>query len=285
MDYETEKVETIRELYLQEGIYKERIWTKPKNDWIPSSEVIPTDKNGNPLTQIPFQFVGSVNNDVEVDNPNMQAMAELNVGHYRNSADFEDSTWFVGQAQPWMSNVNQTHVDLMKENNMYVGSREMLAVPDGGQFNFASAPPNPLVRQAMLDKVDMMVGIGAKMITPGGVAKTSEQSYGEREAQHSTMTLITDNVSEAYTQAIKWVELFMVGSEVSGSHYKLNGDFIKAGTTPQELKEMIAGFMQGAVPVNDFIQYMKDSGRFDEEKTNEEYIEELTLIPMSDLNE
>ena len=285
VDYEHKEIETIRELFLDEGIYKERIWTKPEDEWAVYSESMPTDKNGIPLKEIPFQFIGSVNNDVAVDNPNMFAMSKLNVAHYRNSADYEDNLWYVGQSQPWMSGVNQSHVDLMKKNNMYIGSREMLAVPDGGNFGFESADPNPGVRQGMTDKVEMMVGLGALMITPGGVAKTAEQSYGEREAKHSTMTLVVDNVSNAYTQALKWVELFMIGSESDDSIYKINGDFIKAGTSPQELKEMIAGFMQGAIPVGDFVQYMKDSGKFDEDKSNEDYIEEIQLTSMPELDQ
>ena len=284
VDYEHKETETIRELYL-EGVYKERIWIKDnkKEKWIVLSESIPTDKNGNALTEIPFKFVGSVNNDVEIDNPNMLAMSKLNVAHYRNSADFEDSTWYVGQAQPWMSNVNQTHVDLMTKNNMYVGSRELLAVPDGGSFGFESADPNPLVRQAMQDKVEMMVGLGAQMVIPGGVAKTAQQTYSERQSQHSTMTLVVKNVSDAYTQCLKWVELFMIGSVSDKAIYNINNDFIKPDTSPAELKEMILGFMTGAVPVGDYVRYMKDSGKFDEEKPEKDYSEELEASKMPDL--
>jgi hypothetical protein len=289
VDYEIVKTETLRELYIDEdGIYKERIWKKKNassNDveWIVDSEATPTDHTGNYFTEIPFTFVGATNNDPDVDVPNMLSMSKLNIAHYRNSADFEDSTWFAGQTQPWMSNVDQDHIDLMKENNMYTGSRNTLAVPENGVFDFATAPPNPMVRQAMSDKVEMMVGIGARMITPGGVAKTAEQTSHEREAQHSSMTVIAANVSGAYMRCLKWVAQFM-GVESGELEYELNREFIKSDSTPAELKEIIVGFIAGTIPVKDYIHYMKKYGVFNRGKGDEDYMEELEGAGSDGLN-
>lgn len=281
IDYELKEIPTLRELYLDEGVYKERIWRQINDEWVAGDESIPHDHTGRFMTEIPFTFVGSVNNDSDVDNPNMLPMSKLNIGHFRNSADFEDTVWYAGQSQPWMSNVNQQHIDLMKENKMYVGSREMLAVPDGGSFGFESAPPNPLVRQAMIDKVEMMVSLGAKQIIPGGVAKTREQTLSENETKHSSMSMIAENVSDAYSRCLIWVGLFMgVTEEMS---YSLNNDFIRNNSTPQELKEVILGFMAGSIPSSDYIQYMKMYGLFDENKPDEDYIEELEVQTLPDL--
>lgn len=284
-DYELDEKDTLRELCLENGVYKERVWTKndKNSEWIADEELTPTDHSGNALSEIPFQFVGSVNNDSDVDVPNMYGMAKLNQAHYRNSADLEDSVWYAGQNQPYMAGVTQPHIDMMRENNMYVGSREILAVPENGSFGFAAATPNPLVRQAMLDKVEMMVGIGARMIKPGGVAKTAEQASNERETQHSTMTLIAYNVSQAYIKCLGWVGLFMgVQYEMK---YSLNQDFMKSTASPVELRETIMGFMAGSIPLGDYVRYMKDYGIFDEEKPLEDYTDELSITQMPALDE
>jgi len=277
VDYEHKTVDILRELYIDDGIYKERHWIKAEEKWVVDEvgERIPKGHSGKPLTEIPFTFIGSENNDYCVDKPIMHAMCSLNVSHYRNSADFEDSVWFAGQAQPWMSAVDQDHIDLMKANHMYVGSRETLAVPEDGQFGFASAPPNPLVRQAMLDKVDMMIGIGARMITPGGVAKTAEQSSNERETQHSMLSMVVENVNEAYESCLKWAAIYMGATgEIS---YEINTDFVKASATPAELKEVISGYIVGAIPAYDFTLYMKKYGIFDDEKSAADYASEISL--------
>lgn len=279
-DYIVEDIDILRELYIdsEDGFYKERHWIKNDDKW-EVDEVgvrIPTDFKGNKLTEIPFTFVGAENNDSDVDKPVMHAMCTLNIAHYRNSADFEDSVWFAGQPQPWMSGVDQGHIDLMKSNDMYVGSRNVLAVPEDGAFGIETAPANPMIRQAMIDKVDMMIGIGARMITPGGVAKTAEQSSNEREVQHSMLSLAVENVSNAYVKCIHWMGIYM-GVDTSKVVFELNSDFVKIGSTPAELKEVIVGFVAGTIPLGDYVSYMKKYGLFDEEKTIDDYSDSIDI--------
>lgn len=274
--YEVVKVPQMRELFLDEdGTYNERIWEKDnKNEWQPKELYAPRDHSGNPLTEIPFTFVGAENNDHNVDPSNMRALVEVNIGHYRNSADFEDSVWFAGQPQPWMSGITKAHLDLMKEAGMYVGSRNVLGVPAGEQFGFASAPPNPLVKEAMADKVMLMVQLGARMIQPGTAAKTATQVSGEREAQHSTLSLIAANVSEAYRKAIAWAGAYM-GIETNDVEFELNRQFVRPDADAAEIREVVATFIQGALPVGDYVRYMKERDLMDPDKPDEEYTEEL----------
>jgi len=213
--YEVKCVDQLRELFLEGGTFFDRAWQKSKvgtkEKWVivEGSKHMPLDGAGKPWDMIPFTFIGSCSNSPDVDDSIMYGLAKLNVAHYRNSADFEDSCWYVGQAQPWMSGVTQTHVDMMKKNNMYVGSRMMMGVPSGETFAFASADPNPMVRQAMLDKLDAMIGLGARYIQPGGVAKTATEDNNDEAVQHSALALISSNISEAYTQALVWIARYM----------------------------------------------------------------------------
>lgn len=274
--YSVEEVEIIREMFLSEedGTYWERYWRNDERGWHVTHEYQPRDASNQPWGEIPFMFIGSENNDVNPDHPLMKGIVEVNIGHYRNSADYEDSVWFTGQVQPWMSGLTKDYVDFMTDNGMYVGSRMLLAVPEGEQFGFAQAGENTMVRQAMKDKVDMMIGLGARMIQPGSAVKTAEQASGEREAQHSMLSLVAANVSEAYTRALQWVARYMGESEEE-CLYELSQDFVQANTTPQELQQMVAGFLQGAIPVGDYVRYMKRHNLFDQEKDVEDYAEEI----------
>lgn len=283
--YKHETVDQYRELFLDDSLtYGERIWRKgDRDDWIVWDEYYPRNASGSTMDRIPFTFVGGENNDPDVDHPNMLGLTELNIGHYRNSADWEDSIWYAGQPQPWMSAVSESHLDMMKEHNMYVGSRNVLGVPEGGQFGFAAAPPNPVVREAMKDKVDLMIQLGARMIQPGSVAKTAEQSGGEREIQHSVLSLIAQNISEAYVKALQWAAEYMgTDGEID---FELNQDFVDPKADPQELTAVMAGFIQGSMPQSDYVAYMKKRGLFEEGKPEEDYAEELERGPtMPDFN-
>lgn len=277
VDYEDVEVEQIRELFLQDEIFIERLWRKDRGDnWVIYSESSPRDGKGKPWDVIPFTFLGSLSNSPEVDPSVMMGLIKLNIAHYRNSADYEDSVWFSGQAQPWMSGVTQTHVDLMEKNNMYIGARSLLGVPSGEKFDFAAAPPNPLVRQAMADKLEAMIGLGARYIQPGGVAKTATESNNDMAVQHSVLSIISGNISEAYTQALNWMARYMGAPE--DSEYKTKREFVDTNVTSQEIQAMVAGFIQGAIPISDYFTWLQERKIVDNEKTLDEFSSEISTV-------
>ena len=277
---EREEFEQLRQLSLEGGVFVVRKWRKNKEkEWEQhGDDAFPTDGSGANWTEIPFLFAGSENNSPDVDTPPMLALAEINKGHFRNSADFEDNVWYCGQAQAWMSAVNQNHVDLMKENNMYVGSREMLAVPTDGAFGYEAAPENTMVRQAMMDKLEMMIGMGARFIQPGSAAKTAYEAGQDASVQHSVLSLISVNLSEAYTQCIKWAAQYMNVAVTDDMAFETTMDFVSPTATAQEIQAMIAGFVQGAVPMSAYFKWLQRHGLEDSEKTIEDFADEVNPV-------
>lgn len=257
--------------------------TTELNEWIPSVPVFPEDANGKHLSEIPFVFVGSESNTHKVGKSPMRDICEINKGHYNNSAIYEDSVFTVGQAQPWMSGITQSHIDLLKKNNMYVGSSWLMGVPPGEQMGFAQVEPNTLAKEAMTDKINMMIGLGAMFITPGTANKTATQSAGELLAQHSVLSLIASNVSDAYTSALKFVALFMGESE--GGTYTVNQDFVSPDADANMLREVSASFLAGLLPVSDLMTWQQKHGLVDPDKTLEEYQEEINPVGGLDLDD
>ena len=282
--YEQEPVDQIRELGLDEsGFYFERIWRKEdgEGDWKAGEAFEPTNASGARLNYIPFTFVGSENNDSTIDLPPMQDLVAVNIGHYRNSADYEDSVFYAGQAQPWMSGVDAAHLEAMEENGFYIGSRYLMPVPEGGQFGFASAEPNPMVLEAMREKIGLMIGMGARFLEPNASTKTATEAEGDNMAQHSVLALIVANVSEAYTMALKWVSEFMgVTEEVT---YSINQDFTRANASPQEIAQIISAWTLGVIPSTDVWAFFQRHGYIDGSKTIEEIDQELVSGTSEDL--
>lgn len=63
-------------------------------------EYWPTTAIGTRFNYIPFYFAGSENNDPNYDEIPLLDLSLLNVGHYRNSADQEESGFIAGQPFP-----------------------------------------------------------------------------------------------------------------------------------------------------------------------------------------
>ena len=135
----------------------------------------------------------------------------------------------------------------------------------------------------MLDKVAMMVGLGAMLIQPGGATKTATQVSSEQLAQHSILSLIVSNVAEAYTDALSMAAEFM-GESSEDVLYEINQDFIDPNADANMLREVVATFMAGAMPVSDFLRWQQRHGFVDGEKTLEEFNEETGGSGMVDLD-
>jgi hypothetical protein len=275
--YTTKATEQIRELFLDESFnYSERLWQKnDKKEWAVIDEYTPTNSTGNKFNTIQFFFVGSENNDHNVDQPPAQALTDINFAHFLNSADWEDSIFYAGQSQPWTNGLRQQNLDDMNEKGAYVGSRNLICIEEGGTLAFATATANPVVRQAMLDKIELMVGLGALMLQPTGAAKTATQAAGEQEARHSQLSMIAMNVSEAYTAALQSASMYMGASEET--LVELSTDFISPETSPQELQTMMTGFISGSIPLGEYVEYMQKRGFFNAEKDLETLSDEINI--------
>lgn len=274
-----DEVDIFIELRLEEGFYIQREWRHdPLTDkWYMVSESQPRDASGNKFNFIPFVFVGSEANTSRVDFAPMYDIARINIGHYNNSAIYEDSVFTVGQVQPWMSGLSQDVIDDLNKSGIFIGSGRLMGVPSQEKFDFAQAQPNSLAREAMMDKVQMMIGLGAMFLTPSGVAKTATQVDGELMAQHSVLSLISANVSEAYNEALGIVKMFMGASYDEEAYLKINQEFIKPEATAQEITAVVGAFLQGALPMADLLDWQQRHGLVNKEKTLEEYSEDIGM--------
>lgn len=255
------------------GQYEQELWTSAGGSWAPTDQRIPLDGTGKPWQAIPFTFVGSENNDSSIDDAPLYDMAEINIGHYRNSADYEDSTFFAGQPQFWIAGLNEQWRDDLEESGIYVGSRAPLTLPVGGSCGYAQPQPNTLVKEAMDAKETQMVSLGARLIERGGAVKTATQADNDSAAEHSILSLAVSNVSEAYSQCLQWMAQF---ANVAGdSLYKLNQDFTQISLDANILAQLFNAVQGGRLPASDFWQYLRDRGVIDPEKTDDMIRDEL----------
>jgi len=263
-----------RVLRLSDGIYTQELWSQVEKVWqLVEGPLIMLDGSGSTWDEIPFTFVGSQNNDSTVDTAPLYDLVEINIAHYRNSADYEDSAFFVGQAQPWLSGLSIEWRDHIESSGLYVGSRAPILLPEGGAFGIASAAPNTLVKEAMDQKESQMVALGARLVQPGAVVKTVAQAEGNNAVEHSVLSLASSNVSNAYNKVLGWMDRFMGSS--SESSYELNTDFIEHSLVPQVLASLLMSWQSGRLPESDLWGQLRKYGVIDPEKTDEEIKEEL----------
>jgi hypothetical protein len=285
-DYAVNAVEQWRELALGMlagedpvvvgSTYVVKLWRKDAKTEEPviHQEFRPKDSAGKPWQEIPFQFVGAVDNDPDIDQSPLYSLACLNIAHYRNSADYEESVYFNGQPTVALGGLTQSWVKEVLKDQVFLGSRSAIPLPEGGTINLVQADPNTLAGEALKRKEEQMIAMGARLLTPGEAVKTAEQSRSETAAAHSVLSLACDNVSGAYQQALKWLCRF-AGAAEDSVEFAIDTDFVGLIADPQ-LAEAIMKLWQGqAIPASEKNRLFRIIGLIDAEKTDEDIQEEI----------
>lgn len=274
------KIPQMRVLRLVGGVYSVEVWQQQgsKGAWgITEGPYMPLRANGQTWDRITGTFVGAQNNDSSVDRAPLYDLAELNLGHYHNSADYEDAAFLCGQPQPWMSGLDEQWRDHMESEGIYLGSRAPWLLPVNGACGVWQAQENTMVKEAMDAKERQMVAIGARLIEKGSATKTATQAGAENAAEHSVLSLVAANVSEAYTKALQFMAEFM--GATGETVYKLNQDFVEASLDSQMLQALVAAWQAGAMPQSDLFRLLRKFDLVDPEKTDEELRDELDANP------
>jgi len=263
-EFETKIGEQYRVLDLDEnGKYRQRIYRFDAAGGAQQDVTTIYPQLGPQLEgRIPFTFIGASNNDATVDDAPMLPLAELNIGHFRNSADNEESSFVVGQPTLFIFPGEQMSPSLFKEanpNGIKFGSRTGHNLGSGGDAKLVQATENNLAKQNMLDKETQAVQIGAQLITPS-TQITAESARIQRGADTSVMSTIARNVSQAYTDALTWVAAMLGMREGVEIEFKLNMDFFLQPMTAQDRAAWMADINAGLLPATAYYAALRKAG-------------------------
>lgn len=239
------------------GIYIQQIWREPiaseYSDAIPKKQFevlpevyIPKDANGNFLTKIPFVFFGSQNNDPLIDEPNFADLAELNIGHYCNSADYEEACYTLGQPTVVASGISKNWFEDVLNKEIRLGSLGGIPLPPGADAKLLQVAPNTMPMEAMQHKERQAVALGAKLVEQNQVQRTAFEAKIEATSDGSVLCSSVRNVNDAFNWALKTALIFTGGDE-SQIKFELNTDFSISKSSVEEQQNIIKSWQAGAI--------------------------------------
>lgn len=247
-----------RVLRLVDGLYQVEIWRGSSGVWapVPSETVYPVDSAGNRLKEIPFTFVGAVDNSPTVDDAPMYDLAVLNIAHYRNSADYEESVFITGQATPVLAGLTERWVTEILKDKVELGSRAAIALPEGATATLLQMEERSAAFEAMEHKERQMVSLGAKLVEQKTVQRTATEAGYDEAGEQSILTTVTNNVSAAFRFALEWCAIFQGtttikkdATDADKEHvaFALNTEFDIATITPEEVNNTITAWIKEAI--------------------------------------
>lgn len=276
------KTETqYRVLKLVQGVYTVEIWKKKKDEntkkmvWQLDDSFAPKKSNGSTWREIPFKFVGAKNNDAMPDKAPLYDIANTNLGHYRNSADYEEGVFIHGQGTLFVDIGEFSYEDYKKANpqGLQLGARAGNLLGKGGQAVLIQADANDPALEAMKHKEDQMIALGAQMITSDGQVKTATEAGADNSKSNSVLSLVCANVSEAYTQCLYWMGEFM-GSTFEYL-YEINQEFTVYTLDSNIVTALVQLWQTGEYPSSDLWSQLRKYGLIDAERPDEDIKDEL----------
>lgn len=225
--------------------YRVRLYRKnTKGDW----EQFGTDQfpkmNNQPMSEIPFIFVSVDGLEVEVCKPPLADLVNVNLSHYRSTADYEHGLHFTGLPTPifW-------GVQLADNAAINIGSGNGLVFSDPAghaeYLEFQGAGLTQL-KDALADKVQMMATLGARMLANDKRAvEAAETASIHRASENSVLASIAYSGSAALTKAINLMALW--SNQPQDASIKLNTDYLPTGLSSLELTALTAALQSGSI--------------------------------------
>ena len=242
--------EYVYEEYRREGGYT--AVGIPTGSYKKTKTVKPTNSAGEPLNYIPFFFFGMENNNPYPDNPMMYDLASLNIAHYRNSADYEQTMFIAGQPTLILSGLNaQTPLDVEGEGGLKLGADRAILLKNGGTSTLLQAKPDSGLAEAMSKKEKQMAAFGAKFLETKEVAKTAYQVKVEDPSQSTILGSCATNVADAYQKALVACHE-LCGLDIAEVHFELNTDFEFNRVGSEELVTATNCWINGGITYTEY---------------------------------
>lgn len=228
-EFDHEFVDQYRVLRLRDGVYTQQLYDDAN---LATTEEETPKQSGRTLDHIPFYIAGANNNLPDPDMPMLYDIALVNIAHYQTTADHRENLFVHGQLTMGIStDLGYEEFKTANPNGVTVGAREGIFLGETGSLQSVTAPESGSLRMGLEDLKSEMRDLGARMVQDSGQNETAEAARINASAQSSTLNTVVTNVSDAMTNCLKDMALFVGASD--DLSYMLNTDFWEASLDPQ----------------------------------------------------
>jgi len=218
--------------------------------WLPKETVVLL-RLGQPVPFIPFVFIGPTSTSSDVEKPPLLDLVDVNLSHYRTSADLEHGRHFTALPQPWIAGVGNPD----ETGSVQIGSGGVWILEKGGEAGMLEFTGQGLraLETADSDKRKMMATLGARLLEEqGGAAETATAVMLRHAGEHATLRTVAQAVEQALGDALRIHAWWSPGSGLKNPGdadvvFELNKDFFNIRMTAEELKSWVMALQAGSI--------------------------------------
>lgn len=248
-------------------------------------KTITLQRLGRPLTEIPFVFHGPRDSKPEIERPPLEDIAQVNLSHYRSSADLEHGRHFTGLPTAWVAGFPKDTKLAIGSSTAWVSTNENAKA---GFLEFTGQGLDSL-KVALEQKEMQMAVLGARMLeAPKRAVETAEAMRIRASGEGSVLTNVAASLSQSFTLCLKWAlwwygtadkKLSDIGEEAS---VVLNNDFAENILDGATILALVKTWQAGGLSHDSLVYNLKQSEFV---RPDREVEDEISLIHTEKLPE
>ena len=257
-----------RVLELVDGLYTISLY---RDGAIIGDPLEPKDSTGARLKFIPFVMAGAYANDPDVDEAPLYDIAEINIGHYRNSADKEEGLFLHSQPMLHLDigDMNATAWNEANPHGVQVGARRGLITAGGGKASLLQTVADDAISKEMSSKMENMKAIGARLVDNSGPAETATAAMLRHSGTNSVLTNVVQNASSALELVLLWAGSVFMGVN-EAPVYQINDDFYDKQADAATIEASIKLYDRGVIAKADLRESARQTGMINADRTDED---------------
>ncbi len=284
---EEKQIDQMRQLELENGVYKVTIFRRKDNEDEGSEweMVIPGEGDSfeNPCYPsykqkkfdfIPFSFFGSSNNTPEPSKPPLLDLLSLSKGHWKLSVAYYYGLHFAGLPTPCFAGFG-----FEDGEKIPLGPATALKATDSTAKAWYLQTGGAGLKEIVigLEKIEKIMAVtGARMLEvqrPG--VEAAETVKLRSSGDSATLADIAGNIENGLTDVLRNIGFFLYG--VSNEDYKVtvNKDFVSTRLSSQDITALLEAYQGGTVSLDTFLWNLRKGEILEAGKTIEKEKEDI----------
>jgi hypothetical protein len=243
-EFVDESITQWRVLDLDEnGWYRQRVYRKSaeRGETLILIETVEPTIRGQRLDYLPVVCAGLP----DPEKPPILGLVDINLSHYRTSADLEEARHKLAVPTPWAAGFQLEPGQALR---MGASVAHVSSEPNArmGMLEFSGSGLSEL-RLALQEKEAMMAAIGARLLeAPRAGIESAEAIRLRTSGEMNVLMNIAQAASEAMTRACRYHALWM-RADPDACRVAINEDFVDQRLTPQEQAANLADYQAGVI--------------------------------------
>jgi hypothetical protein len=267
----------------EQGFYYQRLYeiNDKGEDTLIGAPIYPL-MNGAPMTFIPFVFICPDGTDAKVEEPPLIDLVDLNLSHYRTTADYEHGMHFLALPTFYISGYQSTLNPDGTTEKIYLGAQTALLLPDpAAKADYAEVKSDfKALRDALDAKKQEMATLGARMLADTSIRQV--ETFGataiKHVAENSILASIAISVSKGLTIALGWFSDW-AGASDPELVYDINRDFMPVQMDAPTITALFGAWQGGMLSEPEVFDLMKRGDMIESDKTLEQHQGEIDSAP------